>query len=175
MHRGNSASLFLHDLAGRVWLLSSPSSFSTGCVVAGVRRQNSNESGCFASRPELCSGLGEIEKRHDGVFRWNCGPPFALAGANTIFPPRRRDYANPADLSGSRADYRVVGWLLPSQRVLRRRWRIIQLATTTAPSPVRAIQRSLLRPTGSAMLSTSAMLSISVAFLSTLFRWPNVR
>ena len=34
-----------------------------------MRSQDCDESRCFASRDELCSELGEVEKRLDGVFQ----------------------------------------------------------------------------------------------------------
>jgi hypothetical protein len=41
-----------------------------GCVVAWMRRQNERSKNArFASRGEPSSTLGEVEKRHDGVFQ----------------------------------------------------------------------------------------------------------
>ena len=48
---------------------SSPLKKSAGCYVAWMRRQNRDPSRGFASREELCSELGEVEKRYDGVFQ----------------------------------------------------------------------------------------------------------
>ncbi|TWT30647.1 hypothetical protein Enr8_41680 [Blastopirellula retiformator] len=48
---------------------TSPLIFSTGCVIARMRSQNSDVSRYFASREELCSESGEVEKCHDGIFQ----------------------------------------------------------------------------------------------------------
>ena len=45
-----------------------PVDFFNGCDIAWKRCQNDDVSRYFASREELCSELGDIEKRHDGVF-----------------------------------------------------------------------------------------------------------
>ncbi|TWT38422.1 hypothetical protein Enr8_01140 [Blastopirellula retiformator] len=50
-------------------MVSSPLIFSTGCWIAGMRSQNSDVSRYFASREELCSEPGEVEKCHDGIFQ----------------------------------------------------------------------------------------------------------
>src|SRR4051812_3162187 len=42
---------------------------STACVIAWMRSQNSDGSRYFASRAELSSALGEVEKCHDGIFQ----------------------------------------------------------------------------------------------------------
>jgi hypothetical protein len=46
------------------------STITTGCFVAWMRRQNGLlKNARFASRGELRSTPGEVEKRHDGVFQ----------------------------------------------------------------------------------------------------------
>ncbi len=42
---------------------------STGCVIAGMRCQNSDPSCYFASREGLCPELGEVGKCHEGIFQ----------------------------------------------------------------------------------------------------------
>lgn len=42
---------------------------SIGCAVARMRSRNSDASRYFASRAELCSALGEVEKCHEGIFQ----------------------------------------------------------------------------------------------------------
>ncbi len=43
--------------------------YSTGCIIAWMRCQNSDASRYFASREGLCPELGEVEKCHDGFFQ----------------------------------------------------------------------------------------------------------
>ena len=50
-------------------MLSSLLKNSTGCDVAGMRRQNNDVSRYFASRAKLCFALGEVEKCHEGIFQ----------------------------------------------------------------------------------------------------------
>jgi hypothetical protein len=42
---------------------------STGYVIARMRSQNNDPSRSFASRAELRSALGEVEKCQDGIFQ----------------------------------------------------------------------------------------------------------
>jgi hypothetical protein len=53
---------------------NSPLKNSTGCVIAWMRCQNSDASRYFASRAELGSALGEVEKCHDGNFQQAAKP-----------------------------------------------------------------------------------------------------
>jgi len=46
-----------------------PMRSSAGCPIAGMRCQNSDDSRCFASRAELGSAPGEVEKCQDGIFQ----------------------------------------------------------------------------------------------------------
>src|SRR4051812_23502269 len=69
---------------------------STACVIARMRSQNSDGSRCFASRAELSSALGEVEKCHEGIFQQaarggrskvGVGPlavPFSIIGLSAV-------------------------------------------------------------------------------------------
>ena len=54
---------------------------STGCAIAWMRSQNNDASRYFASRAELRSALGEVEKCQEGIFQRAASATLACAFA----------------------------------------------------------------------------------------------